>query len=336
MTDGQGGDQDEAHTIEDEAIAWLVRMRGPDAASLEGPFEQWLAASPEHRRAHEWALRHFEGAALLKQSDRHGVGARRSWADARWLMAGALTAAAASLLVIVVGNPLERGNMPKSVTASSVTSPLVTARGQIRTFRLADGTAVTLDTDSKLAFTIDASSRQLDLERGKARFTVSKDPRPFTVSAGAGAVTAKAATFDLGYDDRQVLVRLISGNAEVRPVAQKAVYMVSARQVFAGQSLSYRASSFSYLPVPPRLRSVNDAQWPSGWVEYRAVPLSVLVDQANRYAAQPIIVDGSRVGALQASGLFRLTDTDAFARRIAEVFDLDVSRRPDGIHLSQK
>lgn len=336
MTDGQGGDQDEAHTIEDEAIAWLVRMRGPDAASLEGPFEQWLAASPEHRRAHEWALRHFEGAALLKQSDRHGVSARRSRPVARWLIAGALTAAAASLLLVVVGNPLELDDSRRPVAASAVTSPLVTARGEIRTFRLIDGTAVTLDTDSKLAFTIDASTRQLDLERGKARIAVAKDPRPFTVSAGAGAVTAKAATFDLSYDDRQVLVRLISGYAEVRPVARNAVYIVPARQVFAGQSLSYRASRFSYLPVPPSVFSVNDAQWPSGWVEYRAVPLSVLVDQANRYATQPIIVDGSGVGSLQASGRFRLTDTDAFARRIAEVFDLDVSHRPDGIHLSEK
>lgn len=336
MTDGQRGDQDEAHTIEDEAIAWLVRMRGPDAASLKGPFEQWLATSSDHRRAHDWALRHFEGAALLKQSGRHGANARRSRPVARWLVAGALTAAAASLLMIVVGTPLEHGNMPKSVTAPTAASPLMTARGEIRTFRLADGTAVTLDTDSKLAFKIDASSRQLDLERGKARIVVARDPRPFTVSAGAGAITAKVATLDLGYEDRQVLVRLISGDAEVRPVARNAVYMVPARQVFAGQSLSYRVSSFSYLPVPPRLRSVNDAQWPSGWVEYRAVPLSVLVDQANRYAAQPITVDGSTVGSLQASGRFRLTDTDAFARRIAEVFDLDVSRRPDGIHLSQK
>ena len=336
MTDGQGGDQDQAHTIEDEAIAWLVRMRGPDAASLEGGFEQWLAASPEHRRAYEWALRHFEGAALLKQSDRHGVGARRSRPVTRRPIAGTLTAAAASLLLIVVGNPLELGNSRRPVAASAVTSPLVTARGEIHTFRLADGTAVTLDTDSELAFTIDASTRHLDLERGKARFTVAKDPRPFTVSAGAGAVSAKAATFDLGYDDRQVLVRLISGNAEVRPVARNAVYIVPARQVFAGQSLSYRASRFSYLPVPPHLRSVNDAQWPSGWVEYRSVPLSVLVDQANRYAAKPIIVGGSGLGSLRASGRFRLTDTDAFVRRIAEVFDLDVSRRPDGIHLSQK
>ncbi len=336
MTDGQGGDQNDAHTIEDEAIAWLVRMRGPDAASLEGPFEQWLAASPEHRRAHAWALRHFEDAAILKQSDRHGSGARRPQPVARWLVAGALSAAAASLLLIVVGKPLEFGNSRRPVAVSTVTSPLVTARGEIRTFHLPDGTAVTLDTDSKLAFTIDASARHLDLERGKARFTVAKDARPFIVSAGAGAVSARAATFDLGYDDRQVLIRLISGNAEVRPVARNAVYMVPTRQVFAGQSLSYRASSFSYLPVPPRLRSVNDAHWPSGWVEYRSVPLSVLVDQANRYAAKPIIVDSSGVGSLQASGRFRLTDTDAFARRIAEVFDLNVSHRPDGIHLSEK
>jgi transmembrane sensor len=336
MIHEEGGHEDEARTIQDEAVEWLVKMRGPDAPALRGQFEQWLASSPEHRREHAWASQHFGDAAILKQSERHGIATHRSRPAARWLIAGTLAAAAASLIVVVVGNPFERGQFGAAPGLSPSTSPLVTARGEIRTFRLADGSSVTLDTDSKLVVSMDASSRHLDLERGKARFTVARDPRPFEVSAGAGMVSARAATFDVSYDSRQVLVCLIRGSAEVRPALRYAVYTQPVRQVLAGQSLSYRAADFSFLPVPPRAQAKNDAQWPSGWATYRSIPLSELVSEANRYADQPIIIDGPGIGSLQASGRFRLTDTDAFARRIAEVFDLDVSNRADGIHLAQK
>lgn len=333
MTDQQGAARDEIRVIEDEAIEWLIRMRGPDAASLRGRFEQWLAQSAEHQRAHEWATRHFAGAEILKASGRHGSPAQRRTPVRHWLIAGAALAAAASLLLVMVGHPFGSGDGGTAPVASAQASPLVTRRGEIRTFRLADGSSVTLDTDSKLAFAMDASTRHLELERGKARFTVAHDARPFVVTAGAGKITASAATFDVGYDEgRQVMVSLIGGQANV----QSAVYMAPTRQVFAGQRVAYRASDFTALPASENLRSVNDRSWPSGWVEYRAVPLGVLVAQANRYADRPVILDGPAVGALEATGRFRLTDTDAFANRLAEVFDLDVSRRPDGIHLSRR
>jgi transmembrane sensor len=331
MNEQQGDARDEIRVIEDEAIEWLIRMRGPDAASLRGRFEQWLMQSAEHRRAYEWATRHFANAEILKASGRHGSGTQRRTPVRHWLTAGAALAAAASLLLVMVSNPFGRGDVRTAPVALEQASPLVTRRGEIRTFRLADGSSVTLDTDSELAFAMDASARRLDLARGKARFTVAHDARPFVVTAGAGKITASAATFDVGYDEgRQVMVSLIGGQADL----QSAVYMAPTRQVFAGQRFAYRASDFMAVPISEHLRSVNDRSWPSGWVEYRAVPLDVLIAQANRYADRPVILDGSAIGALVATGRFRLTDTDAFANRLAEVFDLDVSRRPDGIHLS--
>lgn len=337
MSDGKGDAEDRNRKIEDEAIEWLVRMRGPDAASLRGPFEQWQAQSAEHRRAYEWAVRHFEDAGILKASVRYGSRARRHAPGRRWLIGGSAAAAAVALVLVMIGNPSGNGDVREPVAMSELTSPLTTKRGEIRTFRLADGSSVTLDTDSKLTFVLNDSARRLDLDRGKARFAIARDARPFIVTAGAGTITGENATFDVGYDDgRQVRVSLISGQADVRPAVRPAVYSVPTRQVFAGQSIAYHASDFRVLPLSQPLRAVNDRNWPSGWVEYRSVPLGLLVAQANRYADRPVLLDDRAVGALQASGRFRLTDTDAFANRIAEVFDLNVSRRPDGIHLSQR
>ncbi|KUR75365.1 FecR domain-containing protein [Novosphingobium sp. Fuku2-ISO-50] len=336
MTDAVGDVQDETSGVEDEAIAWLVRMRGPDAAVLKGRFEAWLSQSPEHRRAHEWAVRHFDDAGILKQSARHGAGSGRIRPVARWLVGSALVAAAASIALVLFGNPFGRGGADAPKSTPALASSLATRHGEIRTFRLADGSLATLDTDSKLSVAMDGSTRHLELEQGKARFIISRDSRPFLVTAGAGTVSATAATFDVGYDNRQIMVRLISGSAEVQPVVRPAVYTAPARHVLAGHNLCYRASDFQAMPPPSRLSEVNDAGWPSGWVEYRAVPLAVLIEQANRYAEIPVVLDGATSGSLEASGRFRLTDTDAFVGRIAEVFGLDVSRRADGIHLTPK
>jgi len=336
MTHGASGTQSEARTVEDEAIEWLVRMRGPDATALKGRFEAWLAQSVEHQHAHEWAVRHFDGAEILKQSERHGTGSRRERPVTRWLVGGGLVAAAASIALVLIGTQIARRYAVKSAAASELATSFSTRHGEIHTIRLTDGSLVTLDTDSKLSVTMDATARHLELERGKARFLVKQDARPFLVTAGAGTVSGKTATFDVGYEDSQIQVRLISGNAEVQPVAQPAVYMVPIRQIPLGHKLSYRVADFRPVPTPARLRDVNDASWTSGWVEYRAVPLAVLVDQANRYAPKPIVIEGMAVGSLEASGRFRLTDTDAFVGRIAEVFDLGISRRTDGIHLMAK
>jgi len=336
MTSGANGTQDEARKVEDEAIEWLVRLRGPDAAAIKDQFEEWLAQSADHRHAHQWAMRHFDAAQILKQSERHGAGSRRNRPAARWLVAGGLVAAAASIALVLIGTHFVHRDAIRPATAPALVSTFSTRHGEIRTFRLPDGSLATLDTDTKLSVSMDTTARHLQLERGKARFLVNYDARPFLVTAGAGTVAAKAATFDVGYDEGQVQVRLISGTAEVRPVVQTAVYMVHSRQIPVGHNLCYRISDFRPEPIPARLRDVNDTRWTSGWVEYRAVPLAVLVDQANRYAATPIVIDRAAVGSLEASGRFRLTDTDAFVGRIAEVFDLGVIRRADGIHLSQK
>lgn len=336
MNDNEGGASGPTGALEDEAIAWLARMRGPDGPAFKGRFERWRTQSPEHRRAYEWATRHFEGASILKQSDRHGEARTRRRPIRKWLVAGAALAAAASIMFITMGNRLVVGGADIFSGTSVSRPPLVTRRGEIRTFRLADGSSVTLDTNSRLVVAMDASARRLRLESGKARISVAKDARPFIVTAGAGQITANQATFDLGYDDRLVRLTLIEGRADVRPAVQSAVYTVPVKPVFAGQCFVYRVSDFVAVPQARQSAGVDERQWPTGWFEYRSVPLGVLVSEANRYAARPIVLDGPEIGSLQVSGRFRLTDTGGFADKIAQVFDLQVSREPDSIHLRRR
>src|SRR3546814_21085214 len=61
-----------------------------------------------------------------------------------------------------------------------------TGHGDIRRFTLADGSLVTLDTDSRVEVVIARRKRQTLPPRGRAGFAVADDPRHFTIAAGNG------------------------------------------------------------------------------------------------------------------------------------------------------
>lgn len=332
MNDNERQAIERREQVEEKAIEWFVKMRGEDAASLRNAFEDWLGEAAEHRRAYEWAEKHFGQSERLKDSRRlpqWGVSKPRTW-----LVAGAAVAAAIALVVVLrpTGEIISNALGPH---VAQTDDPLKTGQGEIRTYSLSDGSKVTLDADSRVEVAIGEAERRLRLRQGKARFTVAADPRPFVVEAGSGTIEAREAVFDVSYGDReQVFVNLVSGKADMRAMAQPAVYTVPVRPLVTGQPVRYPAAEFR--PQPVTDTGTDRRDWPEGWVEYRSVPLDVLIADANRYSDRPIFVDDVETGNLRASGRFKLTDTEKFVSRIAEVFDLKVSYKPDGIHLRKR
>lgn len=331
MNDHREEPTDPKTVIEDEAIAWFVKMRGDVDRRMKADFDAWYTASPEHQRAYLWAEAHFGASAVVKESSKlETVWHHR---PRYWLMAGA---AAAAVLVLAFGM---QANRTVSIDNTSIASddtakPLVTAAREIRTWQLSDGSSVTLDADSRVEVAMTSEERRLRLRQGKARFSVVRERRPFIVEAAAGAVTADQAVFDMAFDrSDRVTVNLISGRANMRGLIQPAVYTVPDRPLQPGRPVFYPVDAFA----PQADGGAADTRdWPDGWVEYRSIALRDLVAQANRYSDRPIVIDDPAVGDISASGRFKLTDTDAFVSRIAEALDLSVNRRSDGIHLGRR
>jgi transmembrane sensor len=332
MNDRQADADDRRARIEDEAVGWFVRMRGEEADELRPEFEAWVNASPEHRQAYDWAERHFSASEILKSpAPLHGHRDGKRWG---WLAAGA--AAAAAVLLSINLNMPSRAPLTKDMPEEArLGSRLATAHGEIRVFMLTDGSSVTLDSDSRVEVAMNDSERRLRLREGKARVKVAREHRPFILEAGVGEVAAEQAVFDIGFDrpDR-ILVSLVSGTAEMRGLVQPAAYYRVSRPLMIGRPMAYPASGFRPYFIADRV--IDDRDWPSGWVEYREISLAALVAQANRYAARPIILDDSETGELKVSGRFKLTDTETFVSRTAELFDLGVARQSDGIYLTQQ
>lgn len=332
MNDRHAEVDDRRAVIEEAAVGWFVRMRGEDADQIRAEFDAWIDASSEHRKAYDWAERHFSASEILKtpipSNDRQP---QRRWG---WLTAG--VAAAAAVLLAINFNTLFQA--PVSHNASEATQPgssLATAHGEIRVFRLSDGSSVTLDSDSRVEVAMNETERRLRLRSGKARVAVVRERRPFVVEAGAGAVETEEALFDIGFNQQnRILVSLVSGKADIRGLVQPATYYRVSQPLMMGRPMAYSAGNFR--PYPFAGHIADDRDWPSGWVEYREISLGALVAEANRYAADPVKLNDPETGALKVSGRFKLTDTETFVSRTAELFDLAVSRRSDGIHLAQQ
>src|SRR6202042_1912925 len=100
---------------------------------------------------------------------------------------------------------------------------LATAVGQQRNVTLADGSIVTLNTNTILETDLSRSVRQIYLRKGEAHFQVAHDrSRPFLVHAGDAVVRAVGTEFEVRLrEDKHVEVLVNEGRVEVQaaPIA---------------------------------------------------------------------------------------------------------------------
>jgi len=328
-------------SVDEAARRWFTHLRGDVSNETQAAFEAWLGSDPDNCSAYHRVEQDFAQAEILKASSLYGprrpqktVGLSRH----KGWMSG-IAAIAATLVIMLLQHGRDRAPSPPSALVHRAMA-LTTRHGEIRTERLADGSQVTLDTDSRIELAISAGERRIRLTRGHIRLAVARDARPFRVDAGAGAITAPMASetsFDIGYDDGQgVRVVMISGHAEARPALQTANWAVPIATLDAGQNMSWSAQGFAQTRKPDGAARIDAAQWPTGWVSYQTVPLEELVAQANQYADRPIVLDGANIGKMAVSGRFHISEPVSLAGNLASVFDLDLVGTPSAIHLRQK
>lgn len=319
-----------------EATLWFARMRSPDAEQFRPEFEQWLARGALHRRYYNRAAEYWvdSGSALLPGGIQRAARARKDGHvephRKRSLALIALSVVVAGATILWVADPRD-GRSPggpsmATTRAPSAISRFATAAGEHRRVQLADGSVVTLAGGTILEVQFGAAMRRLELDRGRARFEVAHQARPFTVFAGGGSVTAHGTIFDVGVSaDHRVSVRLIRGSIDVRfPKPDRATVEPPARRLQPGETISFEAAVARAQDRPPPADATAGAAAQAR--DYRDVRLSEIVGEANRTAAVPIRFADASIAQKQISGRFRINDTMVLAERLAALFDLAIDR----------
>jgi transmembrane sensor len=319
-----------ADSIDGRAEAWVVRLDSPECTSNDrAEFDRWLDAAPEHVTAYVNAERAHQAAAQLASDEMLQAAARIAWratgresARSRWWMPAAM---AASLLVAtVVGVNWLRTPAPAS------DDRYLTAVGEQRSLRLADGTQVLLDTDSVIVARFSDERREVEVDRGRVQFQVAADAsRPFSVKAGAGVIRDIGTTFQVIKTDSAVNVGLIEGSVVVsNGVAQ------ADSTLRPGEQLSYDHSGRM---SPPEPLDLNAAQaWPTGDLVFKNRRLDALLIEMNRYSATKLRLADPALGKITVSGVFHIGDQAALLEALEQGWSLQSEQRADEIVLHRK
>jgi transmembrane sensor len=342
---------EERRRLREEAAMWFARMMRPDATRHRDAFEAWLNADEMHGEAYRRMERRYEASGIVAHSGSKSGGIAPSWrrwiAPTSWGLAGVgggLAAAAVMLLAlssaitVLLGPDAADKNAPLPAASTASVDDASSYRvnthvGEIRTIALADGSKIILDSAARLVVAFDEHERRISLARGRARFEVAHDARPFVVAAGNGAITARGTVFDVDLDaPSRVDVVLLRGAIDVN--VRDGARDLPVRRLRPNEKTAFGPTGFVAETQPI---SLAVADWPEGLLDVDALPLPALLNEANRYTTVPIMIGAPELASLKVSGRFRVDRPELLTQNLADLFDLTVDRsRTDRISLRKK
>jgi len=246
---------------------------------------------------------------------------RAKWQAMRdWLWPRALSATLCTAVAIfVMALFLPSGTRPETV-ASRV--------GERKEIILADGSHVTLDTESAVAIDLSGKDRRLTLLKGRARFAVAHDPlRPFRVTSGVMTVTALGTDFDVSMIGGQRSVTLVQGRVSVETAILPGMSQRRAAALSPGEQLTVNARGF--LTRPRTVDPATTTAWREGRLDFDNVTVADAIMQANRYSAQKIRLADPALGSRLLEGSFKVGQTDAFANALCTFLNVRIIKRND-------
>lgn len=333
----------EQSAVSEEAAAWLIRLDAdaPPAAKDLQALGEWLQRSPAHREELEklaalWGrLNVLTDLAVPLGSARPAVRTREARTPRQWLWSVGLAAVA---IVLAAGAVLlARGPAVDPLVATN--GLYVTAVGQQKVATLADGSQITLNTNSQARVDYGEGYRQVYLLQGEALFTVAKNKRrPFRVYAGNGRIEALGTAFAVYLNGADIDVTVTEGRVSLASGAAAEVdeLMESLGTLHAGQTAVIRSprpeaelGSIGALqavkPIAPEELAQRLA-WREGVLVFSGEKLEDVVKELGRYTTVAIEIPDDAVRNMRIGGRFPVGETDTMLTTLETSFHLRVTR----------
>jgi transmembrane sensor len=320
-----------------EAAAWFTRQRvSPLTEADATEFAAWLKADPANTAAWSdferlWgrveAVRDDPRILAIREETRRRaarrVGARYGRRFAAALAASVVLGAAIwwglkERAIAPDGVPLAHASVT-ATTAPALIREASTQIGERALLVLADGSKVTLNTDSAVRADYTGRERRLTLVRGEAFFDVAKDPtRPFIVTAGSRQVIAVGTAFNVRMQDQQVRVTLVEGSVRIVPAIFSSIAMPEKQPapvvtLEAGSALVTGADGVDHVL---RLDTARATSWRNGKLVFEGDRLADVVAEMNRYSREKLEIADPALEDRKVSGVFEPTEGQAFAKAL--------------------
>lgn len=296
------------------AADWFVHLNSGSADSRDWQdFRDWLTSDPTHRRAWQ-RIQTIQNRftqlpkALSKpaldreqENDKAGVGKLLS-------------------LLLVVGFALWF-----ALPAQFPRTDYVTVKGEIRTVELADGTDLTLNTDTNIAVDYGLFKRTIRLRTGEILIETAPDTalfkRDFVVETPYGRITALGTRFNVRLLDGASHVAVYEGRVAIAPdhrTDQKRILETGESTEFDKQ----RIQSTS-------MASSDAVAWTRGMFIANDMSLCHFVAELARYR-DGIIHCPTRLANMHISGAFPLKEPERVLKAIRLSLPVQIETRADG------
>ncbi|HYD12913.1 MAG TPA: FecR domain-containing protein [Allosphingosinicella sp.] len=301
--------------IEEEAIAWVVRLRDAGAEDWDA-FTLWLEADPAHLTAYDEVALADLAAEELAPAPRP---VQPAWTPAaapvyrpdrrRFL---GWSAAAAAVAGMVAWSTLPAGAALYAVE---------TGPGQHRRIDLADGSRIDLNGATRIQLDRN-NARFASLERGEALFTVVHDEtRPFEVEAGGARMRDLGTTFNVVAERGAVEVGVSEGRVLFDP---------GGAAVNLSPGMNLRRAAAEARPVVSRTEPDAVGSWRAGRLSYRSATVGQIAGDLTRnlgvsVRASPSVAQQSFTGVIMLD-----PDKGAAVRRAASLLGVSAGRSGDG------
>src|SRR6202789_1655517 len=289
------------------AADWLVRLQSTEVSLEETlAWQAWIQESPANAEAFarmeelSQALREIPAPAAvpkaLLERDRYDASVPiRDWKPAleerksrraqRWSWATLRVAASIAVFGLIF-------TVLKTPTGANV---FETEIGENRRLTLADGSVISLGGNTRIEVALSEKVRAIELTRGEAFFKVAKDAaRPFKVRAGNATIIAVGTEFNVERDSDRAVVSVTEGRVVVKPV--DGLLPVALLQEFKPKLRSVRVSAGQQttagsagIEEPTKMEDPATG-WQIGHLAFRLQPLRYVLEDVNRYAQKPIVL----------------------------------------------
>ena len=194
-----------------------------------------------------------------------------------------------------------------------------TLPGRQRNIILADGSEITMNTDTAISVDYSPRHRQITLHDGEAYFVVAPDvQRPFDVQTHSGQVRALGTEFNIKTRQKDVTVTVYQHAVRVSAENGEAIESLA-----EGKQLVFSEDTLS--PVT----SAN-LQRGKAWTKQRMIfqdkPLAEVIEELNRYRAGRIIVMNNAIKTLPVTGVFATDDTNIALLTIEQSLPITVTK----------
>jgi transmembrane sensor len=310
---------DDLQTVSDQALAWLARLQKGDVSKTERQrFQDWRTSDPGHQQAYEQAEQFWR----LLESPAKAVQARLqnqpSNNPARTVYRTSF-ALAACLVLVLIGLSSMLPNLIQNWQ-----SDYVTAAEERRVIGLADGSQLTLNTNSAVAIEFSEQQRRVKLLRGEVYFEVAANKaRPFVVVADKVSARVVGTAFS---------VAALDGNNNKEVAVSEGVVAVTAdgqtRQLTANQHVRWHDGR---LESAQTVDSENRMAWRHGQVVFSQQPLVEVIQVVNRYRKWPILIANRGLARRNISGVFKTDDPNAVVSALTHTLPAKAFSLPGGV-----